>query len=117
MRRPRLKHPLSLMLGCEEAGVMVHALDGDDGPDDVSQSFQSLIEDWLDGQMMNQPTLFPSLDDSLNMLAGLNWAERLILSKFPEDDPHREFLVILVNEIDAALRQLMDAINADEEAS
>jgi hypothetical protein len=111
------------MLGCEEAGVMVHALDGDDGPDDVSQSFQSLIEDWLSVEMAQDPlkpgsrTLFPSFDDSLNMLAGLNWAERLILSKFPEDDPHREFLVILVNEIDAALRQLMDAINADEEAS
>jgi hypothetical protein len=106
------------MFHCVETGIEVCALDGEDGPNDVTQSFQSLIEDWLDSQLIGKHrTLLPALDDSLNMLAGLNWAERLILSKFPEDDPHREFLAILVNEIDAALRTLMDAINEDEKAS
>ena len=111
MSRRKVRNRLSLLLHCVEGGIEVCALDGDDGPDDVSCLFQSLIQTWIDGEIIEgQRTLFPSLDDSLNMLAGLNWAERLILSRFPEDDPHRAALAENVNDMALMLRRLMEAI-------
>lgn len=89
--------------------LAVSAIDGNDGPDDVSATFAYLIEDWLVCEM-HEGKLHPYLDDTLNILHVLNWAQREIVANIAEDDPHLHDLNIVFDTADKLLQRIKSTL-------
>lgn len=87
--------------------LAVSAIDGNDGPDDVSATFAQLIDDWLAAEA-HQGKLYPAMDDTLNMLHMLNWAQRQIVANITKDDPHLKDLSLVFDTAHKLLRRLQE---------
>ena len=94
----------------ERGEAEVYAVDGDDGPDDTTASFESLIMDWMDDQALDGE-LHPYLDDTVNMLALLNWAQREIVSHLEAGDPYAADLRAPLDAMASLLERLLEALS------
>jgi hypothetical protein len=106
--------PLTLFLSTCEGMPEVCCVDDIGGPDDVFESFHSLIETWIATESVDGE-LHPYLDDTLNMLAGFNWAQRKILSCLEDGDPVRDDLRPLLDRAADILREVMERLGAEDE--
>ena len=103
----------TLMLHCNESGAPeVAAVDGEDGPDDVSATLLSLVEDWIADTELDG-ALHPYLDDTLNMLSDLVEAQRLIVQWLEPDDPHADGMLAATDVLRDIVHSLMRALEED----
>lgn len=91
----------------------VHAVDGEDGPDDVSATILSLVQDWIDDEAIDGE-LHPYLDGTLNMLCDLTEAIRMIVLHLEEDDPHADGMLAATDVLRDIVHSLMRALSDDE---
>jgi hypothetical protein len=92
----------------------VCCIDHHGGPDDVIESFHSLVETWIAIESVDGE-LHPYLDGTLNMLACFNWAQRKILSRLEDGDPVGDDLRPLLDRAADILREVMERLGAEDE--
>src|SRR5678816_2007275 len=103
----------TLMLHCNESGAPeVAAVDGEGGPDDVSDTLLSLVEDWIADTELDG-ALHPYLDDTLNMLSDLAEAQRLIVQWLEPDDPHAADMLAAIDALRAIIHPIMRELGED----
>ena len=101
---------LTLGIQCNERDeVEVYCVGGDDGPDDVALTFESLIDNWIAGEAVDGE-LHPYLDDSLDMLMALNRAQiEIAYHLIAQDDPAHADLRRVLNTTRVLLERLIEA--------
>ena len=103
----------TLLFHSNESGASeVAAVDGNDGPDDVSATLLSLVEDWVDDEALDGE-LHPYLDGTLNVLSDLCEAQRLIVLHLEEDDPHAADMLAAIDALRAIIHPIMRALEED----
>jgi hypothetical protein len=93
----------------EHDELEVFCIDGEDGPDDTTATFKSLIEDWIAVEALGGE-LHPYLDDTLNMLAMLTYAQRRIIACLPADDPCAAEMAGVLETMASLLERLKDRL-------
>lgn len=106
---------LSLLLCCDGEGNVpsVHALDGQDGPHDVSATLLSLVQDWVDDNTLDGE-LHPYLDDTLNMLCDFTEALRMIVLHLEDDDPNAADMLAHINGLRGIIHPIMHELNSED---
>ena len=90
----------------------VHAVDGEDGPDDVSATILSLVQNWVDDEALDGE-LHPYLDGTLNMLCDLASAIRMIVLHLEEDDPHAAGMLAAIDALQDIIHPIMRELGED----
>jgi hypothetical protein len=116
MPRAKREHGrFTLFLSTDRQGEPeVCCIDHHGGPDDVIESFHSLVETWIAIESVDGE-LHPYLDGTLNMLACFNWAQRKIISRLEDGDPVGDDLRPLLDRAADILREVMDRLGAEDE--
>jgi hypothetical protein len=104
---------ISLVLSYDEQGVLaVTALDADT-QEEWAMPFLSLVADWIEAESLDG-VLHPYLDDTLNVLAMLTFTQKMIVSRLPADDPHRDTMAQALGAMAEIVESLQEAMGMSD---